>query len=203
MKRNTGFTIVELLIVIVVIAILASITIVAFNGIQDRARTSKIQSDIRQVHRLIEAYNVENGFYPITSGTVLVGSSTSSVTLTDSGCGVGTSTANWVPGLTTALPQSDHNTGKGIGSLGGCYMYQSDGRSYVLSAWNMLTAPQSSEMYRRVGFREMSNAPYYFCNHTNIGGNNPLPYSISRDYHKYSFTITNITFCNETPPAGA
>ena len=38
MKASRGFTIVELLIVIVVIGILASIVIVAFNGIQERAR---------------------------------------------------------------------------------------------------------------------------------------------------------------------
>ena len=46
MRRPDGFTIVELLIVIVVIAILAAITIVAFNGIQDRARNSSIQTDL-------------------------------------------------------------------------------------------------------------------------------------------------------------
>ena len=39
---RSGFTIVELLIVIVVIAILAAITIVAFNGIQERARASAV-----------------------------------------------------------------------------------------------------------------------------------------------------------------
>lgn len=37
-KQNSGFTIVELLIVIVVIGILAAITIVAYNGVQQRAR---------------------------------------------------------------------------------------------------------------------------------------------------------------------
>lgn len=37
-RKQTGFTIVELLIVIVVIGILAAITIVAYNGIQERAR---------------------------------------------------------------------------------------------------------------------------------------------------------------------
>ena len=40
-KRRTGFTIVELLIVIVIIAILAAITIVAYNGLQQRARDSQ------------------------------------------------------------------------------------------------------------------------------------------------------------------
>ena len=46
-KTNTGFTIVELLIVIVVIGILAAISIVAYNGIQDRANHSKNVSAAR------------------------------------------------------------------------------------------------------------------------------------------------------------
>ena len=53
--KQKGFTIVELLIVIVVIAILAAITIVAFNGIQQRAKNSAIQADLSyvQAHRLV------------------------------------------------------------------------------------------------------------------------------------------------------
>ena len=43
-----GFTIVELLIVIVVIGILAAITIVAFNGVQQKAATAAVQSDLTQ-----------------------------------------------------------------------------------------------------------------------------------------------------------
>ncbi|MCA9336234.1 prepilin-type N-terminal cleavage/methylation domain-containing protein, partial [Candidatus Saccharibacteria bacterium] len=44
--RLSGFTIVELLIVIVVLAILAAITIVAYNGIQQRSRDSIRKSDL-------------------------------------------------------------------------------------------------------------------------------------------------------------
>ena len=66
MIRGKGFTIVELLIVIVVIAILAAITVIAFNGIQERARTAKIAGDIKAVHGMILNYYAENGHYPIT-----------------------------------------------------------------------------------------------------------------------------------------
>jgi prepilin-type N-terminal cleavage/methylation domain-containing protein len=198
-----GFTIVELLIVIVVIGILAAIVIVAYNGVQERARNAAILSDIRQVQKYIEAYNAVNGSYPITSATTIAGVSTSAPVTSDAGCPQGTSGASWIPGITQNLPQSDHNNGGGVGGLGGCYIYQSDGTSYILSAWNMLKNPQNTSMYRRIGYREMSNAQFYYCNQVNIGGNNPTPYTITKDYYKYSYTVTNISFCNETPPAGA
>lgn len=59
-----GFTIVELLIVIVVIGVLAAITIVAYNGIQTRARDSSRTSAVRQIQKSIELYKQTNGRYP-------------------------------------------------------------------------------------------------------------------------------------------
>ncbi len=52
-NTTKAFTIVELLIVIVVIAILAAISIVAYSGIQDRANKSKVQSDIAQIIKAV------------------------------------------------------------------------------------------------------------------------------------------------------
>ncbi len=58
--KQTGFTIVELLIVVVVIAILAAITIVAYNGIQSRAKASAAQSAAKQAGTKILTYSVQN-----------------------------------------------------------------------------------------------------------------------------------------------
>jgi prepilin-type N-terminal cleavage/methylation domain-containing protein len=58
--KQNGFTIVELLIVVVVIAILAAITIVSYNGIQNRAKESAAQSAASQVAKKIALWQVDN-----------------------------------------------------------------------------------------------------------------------------------------------
>ncbi len=63
-KRNQGFTIVELLIVIVVIGILALLVITTYSGIQAKARNSKRQTDIQSLQTQLEAFFSQNGYYP-------------------------------------------------------------------------------------------------------------------------------------------
>ena len=70
-KRQNGFTIVELLIVVVVIAILAAITIVAYNGIQNRAKASAAQQGVAQAAKKVLSYAVLNSEqYPADLVTV-------------------------------------------------------------------------------------------------------------------------------------
>lgn len=74
MKKASGFTIVELLIVIVVIAILAAITIVAYNGVSARANDSRRKSDLSQLARSLSAYAVTHDGDMIAGGSGCGGS---------------------------------------------------------------------------------------------------------------------------------
>lgn len=60
-RQNRGFTIIELLIVIVVIAILATIVVIAFNGVQQRARNTARIASAEKVEKLFAAYSAING----------------------------------------------------------------------------------------------------------------------------------------------
>ncbi len=70
MSKNIkkGFTIVELLIVIVVIGILATITVVAYQGVQNRAKTTKAATSARDILKKADVYNADNDSYPADEG---------------------------------------------------------------------------------------------------------------------------------------
>jgi prepilin-type N-terminal cleavage/methylation domain-containing protein len=70
LRNQRGFTIVELLIVIVVIAILAAIVIVAYTGIQNKAHAAAAQSAASDLGKLLGIYNTTNGTYPTDLTTV-------------------------------------------------------------------------------------------------------------------------------------
>lgn len=68
-RAKHGFTIVELLVVIVVIGILASVATVAYKGIQARAENIRTSAAASQYIELFELYQIKYGHYP---GTVIV-----------------------------------------------------------------------------------------------------------------------------------
>lgn len=87
-KSRNGFTIVELLIVIVVIAILAAITIVAFNGVQTRAENAKTVNGINALVKTLAVYKVQKDIYPINASYPCVGQvgTACGVTTVTNGC---------------------------------------------------------------------------------------------------------------------
>lgn len=75
MKRTShgGFTIVELLIVVVVIAILAAITVVSYNGITNQATDTTVKNDMRQFAQKIELFKVSDSTELYPKGSQLTG----------------------------------------------------------------------------------------------------------------------------------
>lgn len=126
-RKQHGFTIVELLIVIVVIGILAAISIVAYNGIQSRANDTRIKTAVNQLEKSMLLWSSENG-------NQIIGGSGSTTAVGSSGCVDGSSgwfstgiytcsqedtliaTGNLPPGFTQSLPKNINIT------------YASDGR---------------------------------------------------------------------------
>ena len=118
-----GFTIVELLIVIVVIAILAAISIAAYTNIQQRAKNTAIINAASQSLKMIEAYIAANGTYPVTWSACIT---------VDSGCQISSSTDSIISSSSTfntnmatigVLPKSVPTEGSRL--YGVTYVYSS------------------------------------------------------------------------------
>ena len=76
-RKQKGFTVIELLIVIVVMAILAVIVFIAYNGIRERATTTAYAAAADQWEKLLRSQYADVGSFPITSGWVCLGKSAS------------------------------------------------------------------------------------------------------------------------------
>jgi len=146
-SKRHGFTIVELLIVIVVIAILAAITIVAYNGIQQRARDSIRADDLTTIKKVLLLYQAVNGGVQKT---------------TTYGGGGGwnlSSSANWLTFLEPTygkMPRDPVNTGTVGPMLGGLtYFYY----CYLAGSGNL---PATANV--AIGYYSETGSQYVFQN---------------------------------------
>lgn len=77
--RYTGFTIVELLVVVVVIGVLAAIVVVAYNGVQNNANDSRRLSDAQAIAKALLLYNEQTGSFPPAGSNTTSGWQSSAV----------------------------------------------------------------------------------------------------------------------------
>lgn len=147
-KQSSGFSIVELLIIVVVIAILAAITIVGYNGIQVRARESVALSDLKSTSTLMQVAYIETGTFPTTLPDSIKTSGNTTLTLKWSGTyttyGTLTAVQNGVLMAQTCQKLIDEGLGKGTNQGGqvqnyitGCGNWNHG--SMQVTAWNSRT----------------------------------------------------------------
>jgi general secretion pathway protein G len=70
-RQDKGFTLVELLIVIVILGILATVTVFAVRGIQDRGEQSACEAEVQTVTAAAQAYYAQNNSYPSGVGELV------------------------------------------------------------------------------------------------------------------------------------
>jgi len=70
-KQDKGFTLVELLIVIVILGILATVTVFAVRGITDRGQDNACAVELRTVETAIEAFYADNQSDPAVIGDLV------------------------------------------------------------------------------------------------------------------------------------
>lgn len=113
-EHQRGFTIVELLIVVVVIAILAAITIVSYNGITQRARYTDLLGDMQAMNKAILMYHSEKGYYPNNGAAANI-----------------TGTKITIPGLSEYLPTAPTMVNDGLNGYY-AYIWSANGADYKL-----------------------------------------------------------------------
>ncbi len=154
--RAQGFTIVELLVVIVVTGILASVTVVACSGVQKNAQVATITSELKQWYKLFESYKATYGNYPppvappadpLTSG------------------GPGSSALNWYC-LGTGFPSSRGDNWCAAVSPTSIYRVNESTGSYLLSELSKVgVPPQNSKKYV---FRDNIGPWFWYISSSNV-----------------------------------
>lgn len=93
---RSGFTVLEILIAVSIIAILSIIGIASFTSINKRSRDAKRKSDVEQVRSALEMYRVDNGVYPAG-----IGETFQQLSDLDTGSGSGPLVSAYLPGIPT------------------------------------------------------------------------------------------------------
>ena len=136
MTKKHGFTLIELIVVIGIIAILATLGLSVFGGVQKKSRDAKRKSDLKEMQTALAQYYTDNGSYPSTAGAWR-GSCPS--------CSYGsgytdTGPTGYIPDLAPQYIQRlphDPREGQAVncGPNATSYLYRSDGTDYKILAW--------------------------------------------------------------------
>jgi general secretion pathway protein G len=116
-SNQDGFTLIEIMVVILILGLLATIVVQSLRGAADKAKRTKAQADISEFKTALDRYYLDNGFYPTTDQTLQ---------------------ALVTPPTSGRMPPNYENGGYiervPNDPWGNPYVYQSDGTNYSLKS---------------------------------------------------------------------
>lgn len=130
--KQSGFTLIEILVVVTIIGILASITLLGLGPARRSAQDARRVADIRNIQSVLEVYFNKNGEYPLCTALDLAGAQT---------CYSSTLRSSLTIGTTGVLPSGTTLPNEPVGSAKR-YAYASDGDIYYLGAVMDIGTPQ-------------------------------------------------------------
>jgi len=158
-KKGKGFTLIELMVVIAIILILALIAIPAYRNMQDRAKRSRVQSDLRNLATILEVFYTDWNQYPEdTEGSRLIEGETSTPStagaeLLGTGGSINVSPKISVTGETAPIKyiESPEKLPKDpfAPNADDSYYYQSDGQCWALWSENEISEDETEYIYRK------------------------------------------------------
>ncbi len=119
-RRNTeeGFTLIEIMVVILILGLLATIVVQSLRGATDKAKRTKAMADLHELQTALDRYYLDSGFYPTTDQGL------QALVSPPSG---GRVPANYEDGGYIQRVPAD--------PWGSQYFYQSDGSTYTLKSF--------------------------------------------------------------------
>lgn len=117
-RGQDGFTLIEIMVVILIIGLLALMVVPRLRGVADRAKRTKAQADIQELKQALDRYYLDNGSYPTTDQGLQA--------LVSPPSGGRQATNYEQGGYIEKLPNDP---------WGSQYFYQSDGNTYALKSF--------------------------------------------------------------------
>jgi prepilin-type N-terminal cleavage/methylation domain-containing protein len=150
MQKHSGFTLVELLVVISIIGLLSAVLYGSFAGARDTASNRALQTELKETQLALEVYRSQNGRFPPVGGSIAVCRNTTGLvhfafTTTAGVCSAATVINSYIGDLSPEfIAELPHATDSRNSSCEIRYEVEEDGEWYKLTAENCFAGAEDA-----------------------------------------------------------